>query len=146
MQPTKETAATGVNISGGIVAEFGRLARNDGLNVVRPDRLWCWDNASDIDKGKKMYPCEPPAVINWIMLYSLADWEAAEQIKVLDGAHRFGLKIVYDLSRRGISTEKYPNGLDNETARWLHSNISVVKDHPALLGYYICGAIRIVDL
>ena len=84
-----------------------------------------------------MYPCRPPAVMNWIMLYSFADWEPAEQIKVLDGAHRFGVKIVYDLSRRGISTVKYPLGLDNETAHWLKSNISVVKNHPALLGYYM---------
>ena len=62
------TAANGVNISGGIVAEFGRIARTDGLNTVTPGHMWCWDNVSDIDKGKKSYPCRYPAVMNWVML------------------------------------------------------------------------------
>lgn len=73
--------------------------------------------------------------------YSFADWPAAEQIKVLDGAHRYGLKIIYDLSRRGIASSfnggpiTNASGIKNETAHWLRSNITVVKDHPALLGY-----------
>lgn len=103
--------------------------------------MWCWDNTSDIDKGKKSYPCRYPPVMNWVMLYGFADWPAVEQLKVLDGAHRFGLKLIYDLSRRGISSEfnggpiTNSSGLKDEVAHWLRSNITVVKDHPALLGY-----------
>eukprot|EP01052_Picozoa_sp_SAG31_P003000 SAG31_NODE_110_length_24476_cov_9.909654_17_plen_897_part_00 len=138
------TAENAINISGGLISEFGRLARTDGLNMRTPDHRWCYDNASDIDKGKKSYPCRPPAVLNWVMLYGFADWTPAEQIKVLDGAHRFGLKILYDLSRRGISSHfnggpiTNASGIKNETAHWLHSNISAVKDHPGIFGYYVC--------
>ena len=129
---------------GGIVAEFGRIARTDGLNTVTPQHLWCWENASEIDKGKKSYPCHYPAVMNWVMLYGFADWAPQEQIKVLDGAHRYGLKILYDLSRRGIASNfnggpiTNATGIEPTVAHWLTANISVVKDHPALLGYYIC--------
>ena len=98
------TAQNAVNISGGIVAEFGRIARTDGLNTVTPQHLWCWENTSEIDVGKKSYPCQYPAVMNWVMLYGFADWDPQEQIKVLDGANRYGLKIMYDLSRRGIAS------------------------------------------
>jgi hypothetical protein len=81
------------------------------------------------------------------MPYSLGWWPAVEQIALLDGCHERGLKIMYPLApmlgkqyqKPGAAAGPWFRRLDTAWGdpQWqadVRSNVSLVKDHPALLG------------
>ena len=103
------------------------------LNVLRPHA----------ELGANMFVAEDT--------YNMAQ---ADKLKLLDGAHAMGIKIIWSL--RGKKGHKFPDGLGFgagvfsniseaeamlANAQWernLLGNVSAVMDHPALLGWYLC--------
>ena len=72
------------------------------------------------------------------MIYGLGSFSAAEQLAVLDGAHAVGFKVMYDLPTGPVHIQE-GGPFDNVTMlRDLVGNVTLVKDHPALLG---CGSV-----
>ena len=83
-----------------------------------------------------------------IMPYGLGWWPASEQLALLDGCAALGIKVMYPLAPL-VGEEYHKTGdpagpwfRDLETAwddpQWqadVRSNVSLVKDHPAILGY-----------
>jgi hypothetical protein len=49
-----------------------------------------------------------------------------EQLHVLDGAHRYGVKLILNLCRMGIDE----GTLSNQSKEWIRSNITLVRNHP----------------
>lgn len=60
----------------------------------------------------------------------------------LDRAAAVGLKVLYEVDHSGW-IKRHAGDLDRTVLAAeldaLAANISLVKEHPALLGYYICG-------
>ena len=83
-----------------------------------------------------------------IMPYGLGWWPASEQLALLDGCASLRIKVMYPLAPL-VGEEYHKTGdpagpwfRDLETAwddpQWqadVRSNVSLVKDHPAILGY-----------
>lgn len=71
-------------------------------------------------------------------IYGLGSFAAADQLAVLDAAAENGFKVQYDMTNPGIQLDG-GGPFDNDTAlHWLRSNVTLVRNHKALLGYYIC--------
>ena len=88
---------------------------------------------------------------NMEMPYGVGWWPPAEQIALLDGFHALGLKVLYPLApmlgkeytQAGAPDGPWFRRLDIalDDPQWqadIRSNVSLVKDHPAILGWYIC--------
>lgn len=79
-----------------------------------------------------------PSGLNVALFYDL-QWEPIDiQMKFLDGCYEAGFKVMYPL----MSTTRFINhgGPFNQPAllKNLIANITFMKDHPAILGWYIC--------
>eukprot|EP01043_Picozoa_sp_COSAG02_P030029 COSAG02_NODE_1898_length_10461_cov_3.844528_2_plen_393_part_00 len=94
--------------------------------------------ATEIERlTKAIRPGDPP-VINMGEIYGLGSFEPADQLAVLDAAAENGFKVQYDMTNPGIQLDG-GGPFDNDTAlHWLRSNVTLVRNHKALLGYYIC--------
>ena len=120
-----------------------------GTNSMSAD----WDkNASESLKALSM---QAKMGDNQIMPYGLGWWPAAEQLAFLDGCWSLGIKVMYplgpmvgkDYTQVGDPAGPWFRDLDTAWAepQWqasVRSNVSLVKNHPALLGYYICDDVR----
>eukprot|EP01048_Picozoa_sp_COSAG05_P020114 COSAG05_NODE_3333_length_2145_cov_2.746334_2_plen_474_part_00 len=96
--------------AGGLVALFGRLAKVDLLTNLT------------ISKDGPY----PPVVNSFIV--SMTNLPATEQLRVLDGAQRYGVKLIFRMDRMGIDEGL----LSNESMHWIRTNITNVKDHPCV--------------
>ena len=79
-----------------------------------------------------------PSGLNVALFYDL-QWEPMDiQMKFLDGCYEAGFNVMYPL----MSTTRFINhgGPFNKPAllKNLIANITSMKDHPAILGWYIC--------
>eukprot|EP01051_Picozoa_sp_SAG22_P008814 SAG22_NODE_694_length_7847_cov_4.425787_4_plen_480_part_00 len=102
--------------AGGLVALFGRLAKVDLLTNLTIAK----------------YGPYPPVVNSFIVdIYGLS---AEEQLHVLDGAQRFGVKLILTLNRMGIEEGL----LSNESKRWIRENITNVKGHSCVDSAFYC--------
>ena len=88
---------------------------------------------------------------NMEMPYSLGWWPPEDQIALLDGVHALGLKVLYPLAPMLGKQYHKPGDVDGPWFRRLdiawadpqwqadvRANVTLVKDHPSLLGWYIC--------
>ena len=94
--------------------------------------------AAEIERlTEAIKPGDPP-VINMGEIYGLGSFAPADQLAVLDAAAENGYKVQYDMTNPGIAIDG-GGPFDNDTAlHWLRSNVTLVRKHKALLGYYIC--------
>ena len=94
--------------AGGLVALLGRLAKADLLNnvTVQTDGPY------------------PPVVNSAIV--TMVNWPVDQQLHVLDGAHRFGVKLILSLCRMGIDG----GTLSNQSKHEIRGNVSISKNHP----------------
>ena len=122
---------------------LGRGYYMSGLNnnVSIPEKLrWSVPKgiATEIERLTKAIRPGDPAVINMGEIYGLASFAPADQLAVLDAAAENGFKVQYDMTNPGIQID-HGGPFDNDTAlHWLRSNVTLVRNHRALLGYYIC--------
>ena len=79
-----------------------------------------------------------PRGINQGMIYGIQNAHPADQIALLDACASAGFKVMYDIGSGNVSINH--GGPFNQPALLadLKNNVSLVKDHPAILGYYIC--------
>ena len=56
-------------------------------------------------------------------------------LQYYNAAHRLGLKVLFHMSSMELDRGHYTNA----TLHQLTAGVKLVKDHPALLAYYICG-------
>ena len=105
-----------------------------------------------------------PEGINQGMIYRLFDYPPEHQLAVLDQLNAVGFKVMYEVghqlnrcgagARAPCDDDSVDGEHDGETSchvcfnesssklSWLETNVKVVRDHPALLGYYICALIH----
>ena len=55
-------------------------------------------------------------------------------LNYFDVAHAHGVKILHHMAGQGLDH----NGYTNVTLTMIEKNVALVKDHPALLAYYLC--------
>jgi hypothetical protein len=55
-------------------------------------------------------------------------------LKYYDAAHAHGVKILHHMAGQGLDK----NGYTNVSLSMIERNVALVKDHPALLAYYLC--------
>jgi hypothetical protein len=73
--------------------------------------------------------------LNWIVSDPLNGWTPPSITEFFDRAHAAGMGVWFNLD-----TTRVIDPRTNTTAEWAQfvSNVTLVKDHPALIGYYIC--------
>ena len=82
--------------------------------------------------------------ITWALVYWCYYVPAAtakDLVAVLDVAHAAGIGIIWDFMAPGgtdFIKAGGPYATDSQALALIKSNISLVKDHPAIIGYYIC--------
>eukprot|EP01052_Picozoa_sp_SAG31_P029914 SAG31_NODE_3019_length_4784_cov_2.199360_6_plen_454_part_00 len=106
---------------------------------------------------------QAPEGINQGMIYRLFTYPPEHQLAVLDQLNSVGFKVMYEVghqlnrcgagARAPCDSDSYDGEHDGETdchvcfngskskLHWLEERINIVKDHPALLGYYVSSAI-----
>ena len=78
--------------------------------------------------------------INMVMPYNLNYFNITDQRLYLDWCHAAGVKVLYPMVYFTGATNTNNYGRDWESPAWLaavSANVSGVKDHPAILGYYM---------
>lgn len=107
---------------------------------------------------------QAPEGINQGMIYRLFTYPAEHQLAVLDQLNSVGFKVMYEVghqlnrcgagSRAPCDSDATDGEHDGETdchvcfnesktkLHWLQERINIVKDHPALLGYYVSAEAR----
>ena len=77
-----------------------------------------------------------------IMPYGLSShFTPAEQLSFLDRCDEAGIKVVYPLApsvAAGMRNQYDTHWSSAAWQRWVRGNISLVSNHSALLGFYIC--------
>jgi hypothetical protein len=101
--------------------------------------FWGYDDARDLVLRGMAGP-RGGGGANQVMMYNLQYYDSATQLDFLDRAAAAGLKVLYEVDHQGWI--KRHQGDLNRTAPGmaaqldaLAANISLVKDHPCLLGY-----------
>ena len=83
------------------------------------------------------------------MIYRLYTFPPETQLRVMDQAASVGFRLMYELptqlddcGNRYRAGRPWPPTCFNDTAsaglKQLRQAVGLVKDHPALLGYYVC--------
>eukprot|EP01051_Picozoa_sp_SAG22_P004058 SAG22_NODE_209_length_15177_cov_9.282995_8_plen_407_part_00 len=78
--------------------------------------------------------------INMVMAYNLNDFNSTDQRLYLDWCHAAGVKILYPMMYFSGVVNKQNYGSDWASPEWIaavSANVSRVKDHPAILGFYM---------
>jgi hypothetical protein len=79
--------------------------------------------------------------INMVMPYNLNDFNVTDQRLYLDWCHAAGVKVLYPMIYFTGALNKQNYGNDWASPEWIaavSANVSHVKDHPAILAWYIC--------
>ena len=88
--------------------------------------------------------------VDMVMPYNLNDFNASDQLHYLDLCHAAGVKVLYPLADLGFTAglNKQNYAKDWLNPAWVSAvrgNVTLVKSHPALLGYYLCDDCCPVD-
>jgi hypothetical protein len=79
---------------------------------------------------------------NQVMPYGLSErFDAAEQRSFFDHCASVGIKVIYPLAPtvgKGMRNNYSRHWADPQWQDWVRGNVSIVANHSALLGYYIC--------
>ncbi|QQE10121.1 hypothetical protein JD969_11425 [Planctomycetota bacterium] len=119
-----------------LISDDGVVRLKDGLVYVDGQRFYPfgWFSVEEKDWGKaKEMGC------NTLMIYSLAMDEPEEQNRKLDKLAAMGMKVViYPYPERWMLSEARHQALLNEEERaGIRELVERVKDHEAILGWYI---------
>eukprot|EP00039_Didymoeca_costata_P017633 m.326957 g.326957 ORF g.326957 m.326957 type:complete len:686 (-) comp16563_c0_seq2:5534-7591(-) len=84
--------------------------------------------------------------INMVMPYQMVKWSSEEQLNFMNLCLAMGVKVMFPMQYFGVTggvTTNYSSHWKNtsEGQKWRQlvvANVTLMKDHPALLGYYIC--------
>ena len=100
-----------------------------------------WNNSLDELASIIKYDLAPVG-INQGMPYGLSVLPAEDQLAFLDAVHEAHFKVIYPVGQGNVSIN-HGGPFDNATRlEAIRANVSLVKDHPALLGYYVCDGER----
>lgn len=77
---------------------------------------------------------------NIMMAYGLDELNTTNKLRFLDQCAQYGMKVMYPLGEplAGGAAAHFDNASMNTTSGWLFGNVSAVRNHSAILGYYIC--------
>jgi len=81
-----------------------------------------------------------PRGINQLMFYALFRFDFEAQLRLLDVCHSVGIKVMYEMAESLGQVHIDQGGPFNnpELLKPLIANVTLVRDHPAIMGYYIC--------
>jgi hypothetical protein len=83
-------------------------------------------------------------IINMGEIYGLGSdpdpelFSVKQMLAVLDAAAEVGFKVMYDMTFPGVHIQAGGPFNNESRLHWLRSNVTLVRNHPALLGYYVC--------
>ena len=79
-----------------------------------------------------------PKGINQGMPYGLSAHPPKAQLAFLDAVHRVGFKVIYPILSGNVSINHGGPFDDSDKLEALRASVELVREHPALLGYYVC--------
>jgi hypothetical protein len=129
-------AVAGLRVAGAQwIGQGWYVAAASNATAKRPDSVWNgdWKMLADVITYDLV-----PKGINQGMIYGIQFASPADQIALLDACAAAGFKVMYSVGSGSVSINHGGPFDDPALLTDLKNNVSLVKDHPALLGYYIC--------
>ena len=96
-----------------------------------------WNNSLERLADVIVYENAPKG-INQGMPYGLSVHPPKAQLAFLDAVHRVGFKVIYPVLSGNVSINHGGPFDDSDKLEVLRASVELVREHPALLGYYVC--------
>ncbi|KAH8072684.1 hypothetical protein JL721_3327 [Aureococcus anophagefferens] len=96
-----------------------------------------WNNSLERLADVIVYENAPKG-INQGMPYGLSAHPPKAQLAFLDAVHRVGFKVIYPVVSGNVSINHGGPFDDSDKLEALRASVELVREHPALLGYYVC--------
>jgi hypothetical protein len=118
----------------------GELFFGSGWFSHSGDNWWTPDGSTEgswpmtLEATEAMVRMQAQLGDNIIMLYGLSNLNTSQALRLLDQCAAVGLKVMYPLDHELTGGAAHFNGTDM-TKAWLLGNVSLVRNHSAILGY-----------
>ena len=130
----RQLHASVVGMVAAVSRRWGAVGNDVSEGLHLSFQYLCCYNDTELRRISAVVKLGDTPVINMGEIYGLGSFSPTQQLAVLDAAAEVGFKVMYDMTSPGIKIQG-GGPFDNASKlEWLRSNVTLVRNHSALLG------------